>query len=121
MGPIVVHDQWRVIGKPLVLVNVGPQYFVLKTLRYDLIVDPPPDILIPCPATIRPPGVLVRLLIQRPEGVDVPVFTENLVHPCTLFGQESRVLAIAPPVLQVNFLVSDIPIATDDRLRPTAL
>ena len=48
------------------------------------------------------------------EGVDELEGAEDLVEPCALLGKEAGVLAVRFVVREVDFLVRDVPVATDD-------
>src|SRR5262249_22961322 len=79
------------------------------------------DILLPRLAAVRPPGVLLRTGIDAAEHVDPADVVEGLREPGALLGKESRVLAVAAPVLEVDLLVRDVPVAAEHELAPRAL
>src|SRR5215831_11414914 len=81
---IVVDDQRRVIGKAPVLIDRGGARRGSDARRGNLIVDPPADILGPRLTAIRPPGVLLGLLIQLPEHIDESELVEYACEPAAL-------------------------------------
>src|SRR5210317_669100 len=79
--PIVIHCQRRVIGESLVAIDIGTNDLVAKPGRHDMVVDAPADVLVPGAPAIGPPGVLLRLLVDRPERVDPSIASKDLVQP----------------------------------------
>src|SRR5690606_2365165 len=65
---------------------------------------------------VRPRGVRSGPLARRAEHADEAALVEHLRQPGALLGQEAGVLLVALPVLQVDFLVRDIPVAADHEL-----
>src|ERR1700676_3632254 len=116
----IIHDQRRVIGKAWLLVDVRALWRAGKPRAQYLVINPPADILRPRLAAVRPPGVVIRLRHQRAKGVDIPFRPEQLIHPGPLLGQKARVLLVRLPVLQIDRLVRDIPVAADDVLASRA-
>src|SRR5690606_40637752 len=51
--------------------------------------------------------------------VDEADLAEQLVHPCPLLRQKAGVLLVGAPVLEVDLLMGDVPVAADD-VFPTA-
>ena len=51
--------------------------------------------------------------IDAAEHVDPADPVESLGEPGALLGEESRVLAVSAPVLEVDLLVRDVPVAAD--------
>src|SRR5438034_2973351 len=89
--------------------------------RRDLVVDAPAHVLLPGLAAVRPPGVLLRPRVDAAEHVDPAHFVEYVGEPCPFLGEEARVLAVSAPVLKVDFLVRDVPVAADNELAPARL
>src|ERR1043165_5677209 len=108
---LIVDGQRRVVGKPLRLVD----RFLLRRRRdargRDLVVEAPADVLLPRLAAVRPPGVLLRLVVQAAEDVDETHLVEHARQPGALLGQEAGILLVGPPVLQVDLAVGDVPVA----------
>src|SRR6056297_926181 len=115
---VVIEDQRGVVGEADVLVDAGLAGAVGRTGAGHVVVDPPADVVVPGPAPIRPPGVLLGPGVDAAEGVVHADRTEHLVHPGPLFGQEAGVLPVTLPVLQIDFLVRDIPVTADDPVAP---
>ena len=121
IGPIVIHGYRRVVGKAFISIDRRAFDLVLEAGCYDLIVESPPDIVIPGTTAIRPPGVLVGLLRKGAKCISPFVLAKHLVQPRSLFRKKTRVFLIALPVLEVYFLVRDIPVATNDVFRSPPL
>ncbi len=85
----------------------------------DLVIETPTDILGPCLAAIRPPGVGFEFGVQFAEHIDEADFIEQLGEPGAFFRQEAGVLLVAAPVLQVFFGMGDVPVAAHDHVAPT--
>src|SRR5687768_9956714 len=113
---VVVDDQRRVVGETLGFVDRFTPRGGGDARRGDLVVDAPADILLPRLAAVRPPGVLVGLVVQAAEYIDEAQLVEDLRQPGTLFGQETRILLVGAPVFQVDFAVRDVPVAAQDDL-----
>lgn len=81
-----------------------------------LVVQAPAHILRIGLATVAPPGVGAVGGIGMQSTIDIhqAAFTEQLGHPGALLGQEAGILHIALPVFQVDLLVRNIHIATQD-------
>src|SRR5574343_77928 len=117
---VVIDDQRSMVGKALGLVNTGLDRRRRNTWSSDLIIDAPPDVLGPGLAAIAPPGVGLfgGIRIEVAIDIDPAQFVEDLAQPGPLLGQETRVLLVRLPVLQVDFLVGDIPVATEHDFPP---
>lgn len=102
------------VGETLRFVYVGTTSGTGKTLADDLIVDSPANILGPSLSAIRPPSVLLSLGIHFPERIDIALLVEQSIEPRALLGQEPGVFPIRLPVTQIDFLVRNVPIATQD-------
>src|SRR5262249_52442393 len=86
--------------------------------RGDVAVESPADVLCPGTTAVRPPGVLIGLVVQAPEDVDEADLVEDAGEPGTLLGQETRVLLVRAPVAQIDLLVRDVPVAAQDDFLP---
>src|SRR5439155_24520159 len=84
--------------------------------RRDLIVDAPADVLRPRLATVRPPCVLLGLGVDPAEHIDIAQLLEYPCQPRPFLGQKARILLIAAPVLEIDGLVRDVPVAAEDHL-----
>src|SRR6185503_18132325 len=118
---VVVDDERRVVGKALRLVDRLAPRRGGDARRGDLVVDAPADVLLPRLAAVRPPGVLLGLVVQLAEHVDEAELVEYFRQPGALLGQEARVLLVRAPVLQVDFPVRDVPVAAQDQLMASLL
>src|SRR5471030_2565676 len=114
--PLVINDQRRVVAELDIAENGSRRRRVRHALRRDLVINPPPYVLRVSLAAIAPPRILLRPLVDRSEYIHIRFFIEELREPRTLFRQASRVLLVALPVLDINFLVHDIHVATQDHL-----
>src|SRR5690242_6222481 len=111
---VVVHDQRGMIRKPFVLVHVRGARLARERLAHNLIIDAPADTLRARLPAIGPPGVLLFLRIDLAKRVDPAAVAEELIEPRPLVRQEAGVLLIRTPVLQVDVLVRDVPVAAND-------
>src|SRR5688572_5111698 len=105
---VVVDDQRRVIGEAPGLVDRFSARARGDARRGDLVVDAPAYVLLPRLAAVRPPGVLVGLVVQAPEYVDEAELVEHPREPRALLGQKARVLLVGAPVAQIDLLVRDV-------------
>ena len=55
---VVIHDQRRMVGKARLFVDFYAAGLVGQPGRGDLVINPPPGVIVPGPSTVRPPGVL---------------------------------------------------------------
>src|SRR5712671_70410 len=97
-GIVIIDRQGRVVGEALLLVD---RFLVRRggdAGRGDLVVDAPADVLRPGLAAVRPPGVLVRLVVDPPENVDEADLVEDARQPGALLGKKARVLLVGAPV-----------------------
>ena len=115
---IVIHGQWRVIGKALLLVHRDGARRRRQTRRGDLVVDAPTDILGPGLAAVRPPGVgLAGGLGQQPAmHIDPAQPIECGAQPGAFLGQEAGILLVRLPVFQVLLGMGDVPVAAEQDL-----
>src|SRR4029450_1132951 len=113
---VIVDDQRRMVGKAPVLVDRHGVRLDRDSRCGDLIVDAPADILRPRLAAVRPPRVMPRLLVDAAKYVDETQLVENPGQPCALLRQEAGILLVASPVLEVDRLMRDVPVAAQDDL-----
>src|SRR6185503_16439270 len=113
---VVVDDERCVVGEALRLVDRLAPRRGGDARCGDLVVDAPADVLLPRLAAVRPPCVLLGLVVQLAEHIDEAELVEYLRQPGALLGQESRVLPVRAPVLEVDLLVRDVPVAAQDEL-----
>src|SRR5215467_12762975 len=118
---IVVDGEGRVVREALRFVDARTLRFRGDPGRRDLVVDAPADVLRPGLAAVRPPGVLPRPRVDAAEHVHPAGVVEGRGEPGALLGQEPRVLAVAAPVLEVDLLVRDVPVAAEHELAPARL
>src|SRR5437763_2717976 len=111
---VIVDRERRVIGEAPALVDRLSHRRRGDAGRGDLVIDAPADVFRPRPAAVRPPGVLVGLVVQPPEDVDEADLVEHAREPGALLRQEARVLLVRAPVAQIDLLVRDVPVAAED-------
>src|SRR5699024_6330646 len=109
----VVDDQRRVVGEALVLVDRDGVRPGGDAGGGDVVIDAPAHVLGPGLAAVAPPGVLLGTLVDAAVHVHQAQLVEDAGHPGALFRQEAGILHIALPVLEVDFLVRDVPVAAD--------
>src|SRR5258708_2739354 len=115
-GAVIIDRQGRVVGEALLLVDRFLQRRGGDARRGDLVVDAPADVLRPGLAAVRPPGVLVGLVVDPPENVDEADLVEHAREPGALLGEKARVLLVGAPVPEVDLVVRDVPVAAQDDL-----
>src|SRR5512134_3294893 len=113
---LVVDDERRMVGEALRLVDRLPARERRDAGRRDLVIDAPAHVLLPGLAAVRPPGVLLGLVVQLAEHVDEAQLVEHAREPRPLLGQEAGVLLVRAPVPEVDLLVRDVPVAAQDDL-----
>src|SRR5713101_682159 len=113
---VVVDRERSVIRKALVLVDRNLFRPGRDAGSGDLIVDAPAHVFRPGLAAVRPPGVLLRARVDAAEHIDPAYLVEYLGEPGALLGKEARILPIRAPVLQVDLLVGDVPVAAEHEL-----
>ena len=87
-----------------------------KLLGEAEVIDTPPDVPLADAGAIAPPGVMARSFLEFTEGVHVTE-REGFIEAVALLDREASIAQIALGVLQVDLLMRDIEIATeDDRL-----
>src|SRR5690625_3782663 len=106
---IIIQRQRRMIGQALFPVYGFGDRLGRQPRRRHMVVDAPSDVVVPGAAAIRPPGELVRIRVDAAKHIHQPEFVEYLVHPRALVRQKARILAVVLPVLEIDFLVRDIP------------
>src|SRR5690606_13869264 len=114
--PVVVYGQRCMIAETLILVDGDGLRCGCQIRRSDLIVDTPAYVLGPGLTTVAPPGVLIGARIYLAEYIDQSDFVEDARQPGALFRQKAGILAIAFIVLEIDFIVRDVPVATDHEL-----
>src|SRR5450830_323207 len=120
---LIIDGQWRMIGEALLLVDRRSFGLGSDTSSGDVIIDTPTDVIGPGLAAIAPPGIGFAGCGWMNHAIDVDQteFIKQTREPGSLFGQEAGVLLIALPVLQINFLVGNIPVAANDNFAAARL
>ena len=77
------------------------------------VVDAPSDILFPSAMLVAPPGVISAFGFKVTEGIDEPG-VEDLVKCLPLLDRESRIAGIILRASQIDLVVGDIHIATEN-------
>src|SRR3954470_15646115 len=113
---VIVDRQRRVIGEALLLVNAAASRRRCDAGRRDLIIDAPADVLGPRLPAIGPPRILIRAAIDVAEDIHPAELVEHLREPDALARQKAGVLLVRAPVLEIDFLVSDVPVAAQHDL-----
>jgi len=81
---LVIHEQRRMIGKALRLVDRYRSHLAAKPRGDHLIIDAPTDVLGPRLTAIRPPRILIIFLIDDAKRIDETEWTENVIQPSAL-------------------------------------
>src|SRR4051812_44445074 len=97
-GIVIIDRQGRVVREALLLVDRFLARRDGDAGRGDLVVDAPADVLRPGLAAVRPPGVLVGLVVDAAEDVDETQLVEYPGEPGALLGEEARVFLVGAPV-----------------------
>src|SRR5471032_1772289 len=118
LNACVLDRQRRVVGELFFLVDRYRGGLGGDARGGDVVVDAPADVLGVGLAAVAPPRVLLFARIEAAVHVDITDFVEDARHPFALLRQEAGILLVALPVLQVDFLVGDVPVAADDHFVP---
>src|SRR5882672_819944 len=113
---LIVDRQRRMVGETPALVDRLAGRRGRHLGRRDLVVDAPADVLRIGAAAVRPPGVLLGVLVEAAKDVDEADLVEDACQPFALLGEEAGVLLVRAPVLEVDLLVRDVPVAAQDDL-----
>ena len=102
------------IGSIDIRMDFGIDQFIVQRSRCNEVVDTPASILFPRLETIRPPGIDFFLV-----GVEITecirkARREQMSELGTLLIGEARIAAIGLWILQVDFLMRHIQVATED-------
>src|SRR5262249_31618972 len=107
--------------EPPVLVDAGGPHRRLQRLAYDLIVDAPARVVRERVAAVRPPRVLMRLLVYRAESIDVRASGKGRVEPRTRRRREARIILVRAPVLHIDVLVRHVEVAAEHERHAVAI
>src|SRR5258706_247729 len=118
---VVVYRQRSVIGKASRFEDSRLLRLCGDSRRRDLVVDAPAHVLRPRLSAIGPPRVLPRPRVHAAEHVHPADLVEGLRQPGALLGEESGVLAISAPVLEIDFLVRYVPVPAQNELAAARL
>src|SRR5690606_259691 len=96
----------------------GTTRFGSNTWGGNLIINAPPHIFGPRLAAVAPPGVALFGGIRMQAAIHIypGQLAQHFSHPGALFWQKTAVFQIAFPVLQVGFVVRNIPVTTNNEL-----
>lgn len=104
------------------LADDGAGGLLRKPRCRDDVVDPPAAIGVEATSTPGPPGVGAGAVATEPatqigpRSLVSPGCTEPAVEVLALLGQEARLIAVGPPVLDVDLGVSDIEVTSNDNV-----
>ena len=101
------------VGTHNFLKDTGSFDMLFEALADEEIVDSPADIPIASAGFQIPPGILSRLVVKHPQGVDISPI-DKFVYPGALFGKETGGLLILLWPGQVDRPVGGIDIAADN-------
>src|SRR5690606_38774016 len=115
---VVIYGQRRMIAELLLLVDGRPPSDCSKAGRAQLVIESPPNILGVGLASVAPPCVALigGIGVQATVHINPKQLIDYLRQPAALFWQEAAVLQVALPVLEVGFLVRDVPVTANDDL-----
>src|SRR5690242_9394008 len=99
------------IGEAIRLVHGDTRCLAGNFWRSNLVINAPPYVLGPGLPPVGPPGILFRLLIDPSEYIHKPEFTEYTAEPDPLLREKTRIFLIGAPILEIDFLMGDIPVA----------
>ncbi len=77
------------------------------------VVDAPPNVFGPGIEPVRPPGIVVGLLVELTEGIDEAAFNVP-VKAMPLFDGEPGVVLVGLGVFKVDLLVCHVQVATEN-------
>src|SRR5210317_2280722 len=83
---------------------------VFHILAGHMIIYPPSEILGPGIGTIAPPGIVMWLIIEMPEGINKTT-VDKVPYPLTLFRKEAGTFSISYRVMDVDGAMTNIIVA----------
>src|SRR5215207_2444692 len=91
-------------------------YKRLQRLGHTDIIDAPSFIRKPDGRkALAPPGVLVGFRMKLPESID-PSAAVKFIHPCAFIWKETGCVFVAGRIMDVNFFVGNVVVATKDNV-----
>ena len=92
--------------------QVGTFDVVFKVFPDQVVIDPPPFVVVSSVGPIAPPAVLVRLGIEMAKGINKSI-VHKCVNPLAFFGQKAGNIFIANRIVDVDGSVANVIITTD--------
>ena len=106
------YSHWAMVRMLSVGKQVGTFDVVFKVFTDQVVIDPPPFVVVSGVGPIAPPAVLVRFRVEVAKGINKSV-VHKCVDPLAFFGQKAGNIFIANRVVDVDGSVANIIIATD--------
>ena len=103
------------IAESLLPVDIGRPCCCSDFWRANLVGNAPANVFGPSLTAIGPPCIGFQLGVQFAKHIDKADFVEYLGQPFALFRQKTRILAVAAPVFEVDFLVCNVSVATQNK------
>ena len=104
------------IAVPCLRENEGPFNILFQRLTRHAVVNSPTFVVVPGIGSVAPPGVIVRLFVEVPEGV-VKTALDEVSDPLSFNRQEARGVFVLDRVVNVNGFVADVVVPTDKQVR----
>ena len=84
-------------------------------LGYQAVVYTPTLVIVTGIGTVAPPGIVMRFLVEEAEAIDEAAL-EEIVQPLAFHRKKARYIGIAYRIVNVDRLVTDVVIPTDDKV-----
>lgn len=84
-------------------------------LGYQAVVYTPTLVIVAGISTVAPPRVVMRFFVKKAKAIHKPTL-EEVVQPLALHWQKARYIGIAYRVMNINRLMTDIVIPTNNKV-----
>lgn len=98
------------------LQNNSSRKLVLQAVGSEIIIQPPAFVFAAGVLTVAPPGVMVRLTVEKTETVDQFAFVDEIRHPFPFHWEKTGNIFQAHRVMDVDGFVADVEISRNDEV-----
>src|SRR5690606_22748000 len=116
-GRAYLQKNWAMVAVPCFRQNHRSFQPVLKGMGNHSIIQTPSFVVCTGICPIRPPGIIIRILVKMPKTIDKTVL-QKITDPFPFYGQESRYVGISDRIMDIYRRMTNIVIATDDQVGP---
>ena len=92
--------------------QVGTLDVVFKVFTDQVVIDPPPFVVVSGVCSIAPPAILVGFRVEVAKGINKSI-VHKCVNPLAFFGQKAGNIFIANRIVDVDGSVANVIITTD--------